>query len=227
MSSRAIIFGASGALGGAVLHCFRRDGVDAVPVSREPVPDKGWVNTSSENWTRELGSARFDRVVFAHGENSAGGIATVAVSEVARIIDANVLSIIRWLQDLRNNNLLSENCRVCILGSIWANIVRPEKLSYVVSKAAVSGLVRSLAVDLADEGIVVNAVLPGVVDTPMTRNFLSYESIGRLVAETPGHQLASASEIAEVCVWLTSKQSMGIRGQSIVVDNGWSITRHV
>lgn len=227
MSNRAIVFGASGALGSAVLTCLTNQGVDAVPVSRKTAQGVGWVTADSNTWPRDLGSSPFDRVIFAHGENAAGGIATVTVSEVARIFEANVLSIIGWLQDLRDNELLAEGCRVCILGSVWASIARPEKLAYVVSKSAVSGLVRSLAVDLADEGIVVNAVLPGIVDTPMTRNFLSTESIGRLIEETPGNQLATAAEIAEVCVWLTSRQSTGIRGQSIVVDNGWSATRHV
>ena len=227
MLNRAIVFGASGALGSAVLTCLKSNGVESVPVSRKSMQGVGWVTADSDTWPRELGSSPFDRVIFAHGENAAGGISTVTISEVARIFDANVLSIIRWLQDLRENNLLAEGCRVCILGSVWASIVRPEKLAYVVSKSAVSGLVRSLAVDLAKEGIVVNAVLPGIVDTPMTRKFLSIESMGRLIEETPGNQLVTAAEIAEVCVWLTSRQSMGIRGQSIVVDNGWSDTRHV
>jgi hypothetical protein len=166
-------------------------------------------------------------VVFAHGENTAGGIADVTADELARIIDANVLSIVRWVGDLRSSGLLAPNCRICIIGSVWANIARPKKIAYVVSKSAVSGLVRSLAIDLADDGIAVNAVLPGVIDTPMTRSFLSNESLEKLIAETPGRQLVSAPQIAEVCTWLVSPEAKGIVGQAIVVDNGWSISRYV
>lgn len=227
MTDRALIFGIRGALGSAIAHRFESSGITVTGVSRSPSTRPQWVSCETEAWTTALGSSKFNRVVFAQGENAAGAISATCITDVERLMNANVLSIIRWIQDLRTSGLLVEGCRICILGSVWANIARPGKLAYVVSKSAVSGLVRSLAIDLADEGVSVNAVLPGVVDTPMTRAFVSEDSRLKLKAETPGGDMVSELQIAEVCMWITSPQAKGIVGQSIVVDNGWSISRYV
>lgn len=229
MSNRAIIFGASGALGKAIANRFETSQIPVVRVTRSPLngADSGWVSTASESWTESLGSELCDRVVFAQGMNAAGGIDTVSAEDLLDVFEANVSTTVRWMRDSIEGGVLNRGCRVCIVGSVWANVARPDKLSYVVTKSAVTGLVRSLSIDLADEGIVVNAVLPGVVDTPMTRQFLSRDSIHKLETETPGGGLVTALEIAEICAWLTSSSSMGITGQSIVVDKGWSMARYV
>lgn len=229
MSSRAVIFGARGALGSAIADRLEASQVEVVRVTRSLLSDAdtGWVSAASETWTESLGVEGYDRVVFAQGMNAAGGVAAASAEDVVKVLEANVLSIIRWMRDLRSSGLLNHGCRVCIVGSVWASVARPNKLAYVVSKSAVTGLVRSLAIDLAEEGITVNAVLPGVVDTPMTREFLDGNSIHKLEAETPGGGLVTTSEVAEICAWLTSSASIGITGQSIIVDKGWSMARYV
>lgn len=229
MSNRAIIFGASGALGSAIADRLEISQVEVIRVTRSPLSDadSGWVSAASESWTESLGSELCDRVVFAQGMNAAGGVDAASAEDVVKVFEANVSIIVSWMRDLRASGLLNHACRVCIVGSVWANVARPDKLAYVISKSAVTGLVRSLAIDLAEEGMTVNAVLPGVVDTPMTREFLDRDSIRKLEAETPGGGLVTAQEIAEVCAWLTSPESIGITGQSIVVDKGWSMARYV
>jgi NAD(P)-dependent dehydrogenase (short-subunit alcohol dehydrogenase family) len=228
MTSRALVFGASGTLGAATSMALAASGVAVTQVTRRssPVPD-GWVSTSGEDWCRDLNPLGYDRIVFAQGLNSAGGLEDEAVSKLNDLFDANVLSIVKWLHDLRESGRLQKPARVCIIGSIWATAARPDKLAYVVSKSAVTGLVRALTADLAGEGIVVNAVLPGVVDSPMTRAFVSEQSLNRLMEETPTRVLATPADVARACEWLTSPLSSGICGQSIVLDNGWSVVRHV
>jgi 3-oxoacyl-[acyl-carrier protein] reductase len=71
-------------------------------------------------------------------------------------------------------------------------------------------------------GIRVNAVLPGVIDTPMTRKALSTEAINRIERETPFGKLVSEDELASVVSWLLSRESQGVLGQFIQVDNGWT-----
>lgn len=227
MSDRALVFGATGALGREIATHFDTNGVDVTHVTRSNTSDPQWVSSSSDSWTAVFPSRHFNRVVFANGANAAGGIGETSADSVSELVDANVLSIIRWVNELKSSQLLAQGCRICIIGSVWGNIARPEKLAYIVSKSAVGGLVRSLAIDLGDEGIAVNAVLPGVVDTPMSRSFLSEQSMSKLVSETPGRQLACTSDIANVCAWITSPEAKGVNGQSIVVDNGWSMARYV
>jgi NAD(P)-dependent dehydrogenase (short-subunit alcohol dehydrogenase family) len=73
----------------------------------------------------------------------------------------------------------------------------------------------------------INGVLPGIIDSPMTRKNLSIEQVNQIIEQTPGNKLVQPEEIARVTEFLASKNSQGINGQSITVDNAWTISRHV
>ena len=89
------------------------------------------------------------------------------------------------------------------------------------------GLAIGLAADLAQFGIRVNCVMPGVVDNLMTRQNLTAEQLSKIQTETLGGKLISAKDVANVVQFLCSRESSGINGQSIVIDKGWSIARHI
>jgi NAD(P)-dependent dehydrogenase (short-subunit alcohol dehydrogenase family) len=72
-----------------------------------------------------------------------------------------------------------------------------------------------------------NAVLPGVVDTPMTRANLDQTQISNIEKQTPTKSLVTSEEVAKAVNWLASAQSSGINGQFIRVDNGWSQIRAI
>jgi NAD(P)-dependent dehydrogenase (short-subunit alcohol dehydrogenase family) len=72
-----------------------------------------------------------------------------------------------------------------------------------------------------------NAVLPGVVDTPMTRANLSQAQITNIEKETPMKTLVTSEDVARAVNWLASPESSGINGQFIRVDNGWSQIRAI
>ena len=72
-----------------------------------------------------------------------------------------------------------------------------------------------------------NAVLPGVVDTPMTRSNLSNDQIKKIEHETPAGKLVSATNVAKAVSWLASPESIGVNGQFIRIDNGWSQIRAI
>jgi NAD(P)-dependent dehydrogenase (short-subunit alcohol dehydrogenase family) len=97
----------------------------------------------------------------------------------------------------------------------------------MVTKSALEGLVKSIAIDCAEEGLAINAVLPGVIDTPMTRTMLDSKQLRAIESSTLGGSLATPSEVAEVTSWLLSQKSSGVNGQFITVDKGWTVNRHV
>lgn len=227
MTDRAIVFGASGALGAEIAERLAVDGIEVVRAGRHPRTDGHWVATDGPNWLADAGEVPFSRVVFAQGMNAAGGLDATTSDQVEAVFDANVLSVVRLLKELRGARLLARPARVCILGSVWSRIARADKTAYVISKSAVSGLVRSLCADLSTDQVFVNALLPGVVDSPMTREFLDAESLDRIVADTPSGRLVTPEDVANGCAWLTSAQANGISGQSIVMDFGWSVVRRV
>ena len=114
----------------------------------------------------------FDAVVWAQGSNLNDSVDNFSERDFDVIMNANVRFIASTLSTLLNQNKVVSGAKICIVSSIWQDAIRPNKLSYAVSKAALNGLVKSVALDLADRKILVNAVLPGVIDTPMTRRVL-------------------------------------------------------
>jgi len=112
-----------------------------------------------------------------------------------------------------------------VLSSIWQTLARANKFSYTVSKAAIGGLVRAASVDLAPRGILINAVLPSVIDTPMTRSMLSPEQVDFVASQTGFGRLATADDVAAQVAWLATDANTGTTGQSIGVDLGFSHAR--
>ena len=98
-----------------------------------------------------------------------------------RLFEANVSYISDNIKILMDHNLIKSKGRVVILSSIWELLTRQDKFAYTVTKAAVGGLVRSLAVDLGSaKGILVNGILPGIVDRKSTRLNSSHTDISRM-----------------------------------------------
>lgn len=164
----------------------------------------------------------FTGVIWAHGANATDNIRSVNIADHQAMYGANVLSIIVTLQALLNSGRLASDARLLILSSIWQNIGRPDKLSYMVTKSALAGLVRSLSIDLGPEGKRVNAILPGPLDTPMTRAALSPGQISAIENATPARGLPAVSDICALAGYLTSKQNISITGQFFTVDGGFS-----
>jgi enoyl-[acyl-carrier protein] reductase III len=91
------------------------------------------------------------------------------------------------------------------------------------SKAALEALVRYLAVELAPHGIRVNAVSAGVVETGALEHFPNKDAMLEMGARNPVGRLVSPEEVAGVVAFLCSPDADMIRGQTVVVDGGWSL----
>jgi enoyl-[acyl-carrier protein] reductase III len=91
------------------------------------------------------------------------------------------------------------------------------------SKAALEALVRYLAVELAPRGIRVNAVSAGVVETGALEHFPNKEAMLEMGARNPVGRLVSPEDVADLVVYLCSPGAEMIRGQTVVVDGGWSL----
>jgi len=91
------------------------------------------------------------------------------------------------------------------------------------SKAALEALVRYLAVELAERGIRVNAVSAGVVDTAALEHFPNREAMLRLGARNPVGRLVTPEDVAAAVTFLCSPEAEMVRGQTLVVDGGYSL----
>lgn len=227
MNERAIVFGASGALGAGVCETLESEGVEVIRATRNRQVATGWLSTADAHWAEGLEARSINRVIWAQGANAEGSIHDQGVAQLEELFEANVMFIARTLETIINRKALTPEARIVIVSSVWQNTARERKLAYVTTKASLAGLVRALAIDLGPDGISVNAVLPGVVDTPMTREFLTEKQIDNLKNETPTGQLVGIEDVARTCVWLSSPSSSGVNGQFICVDGGWSGARYV
>lgn len=169
------------------------------------------------------GAAPFDGICWAQGANLTDSITGFDVERHLELYRANCLSVMMAMAHLRDLSLFSsDGARLTVVSSIWQERARGDKLSYSVTKAAVGGLVRSASVDLGREGHLVNALLPGVLDTPMTRANLTQEQIATVSAKTSLGRLPDLATVAEAACFLCSADNRSINGQSITVDLGMS-----
>ncbi len=120
-------------------------------------------------------------------------------------------------------HMLSEK-RGCIINisSIWGLRGASCEVAYACTKAALIGLTRSLALELAPSGIRVNCVAPGVIDTDMVR-VLSLETRAMLVEETPLGRLGTPADVAHAVAFLASEEAGFLTGQVLGADGGFIV----
>ena len=111
-------------------------------------------------------------------------------------------------------------------GSIWGDLGSAGVAAYCASKGAVHNLTRALALDHAGDGIRINAVCPGEVNTPMLQSERSAPvtaaMMAAIAASVPMGRLADPNEIADVVVFLASPKASYMTGALVSVDAGYS-----
>jgi len=225
---KLLIFGGTGVLGAAIAAKYEANGYQItygvrtvsspanqfqLPLTDGPVPDL-------------LKGELFDTVIFAQGANNNDSVINHSPDDLNRLFEANVSFISTTAKALMLHNLIKQKAKIVILSSFWEQITRAEKMSYTVTKAAVGGLVRSMAVDLGNaKGILVNGLLPGVVDSPMARGLLKPEQIENVQWQTPGHKMIIPTDVANAAYLLGCEDNTAISGQSLFVDYGFTVSR--
>lgn len=114
--------------------------------------------------------------------------------------------------------------RGCIvnISSMWGLRGASCEVAYACTKAAIVGLTRSLALELAPSGIRVNAVAPGCIETDMLRG-LGEETCAMLAQETPLGRLGTPEDVARAVVFLASEKASFITGQILTADGGFTV----
>ena len=134
---------------------------------------------------------------------------------------ASLLPMAQHAIPLMNENGGGRIVAVSSLGSIRAI---PNYTAVGASKAALESIVRHLAIDLSGQGINVNVVSAGVVDTDALKHFPNREElIQGALAKTPAGRLVEPRDVADAVVFLCTDRAAMIQGQTITIDGGYSI----
>ena len=161
---------------------------------------------------------KLDGVVWAHGMNVNDNIEDTNC--LNSLLETNVIFIVNTLQYMLKENIINSGSNLVIISSIWEKLSRDNKLSYSISKSALSGLVKSASYELSAKNILINNVCPGPIDNEMTRNTLKPEQLEYLTNYMKFGRLVTLDD-----VWRTVKflllDNTGITGQSIMVDLGF------
>ncbi|MEO6454885.1 MAG: SDR family NAD(P)-dependent oxidoreductase [Ginsengibacter sp.] len=112
--------------------------------------------------------------------------------------------------------------RIVNLTSIWSAITRPGRSLYTASKYAIAGLTKTLAIELAADNILVNAVGPGFTMTELTAATNSAEDIEKITSIIPAKRFAQPVEIANLVLFLSSELNSYLTGQNIIIDGGYT-----
>ncbi len=179
--------------------------------------------------------AMFDRVRsdFGRCDILVGNVASGVVRPITQVedkhwdwtLDINARSILRCAQQAAPLMEMQGWGRIIGITSFGSTRVFSEYGVIGVSKAAIEALVRYLAVELAPQGIVVNAVSPGIVETDALQFFPIdvRETLVEAATRTPARRVTTPEDVARVVAFLCSDDAAMIVGQTIVVDGGWSI----
>ncbi len=231
--NKVIVFGATGAIGTAIVEWFNAQQYSVIAISRNPPKNSlsnnitwlDWDGNDNVDVFSQISKHSIHAVVWAQGANFNDDIISFEKNAHQTMYDANVLYILLSLQVLIKRNILTKSARLCLISSIWQNLARQNKLSYCITKSALQGLVQSLTIDLGHFGHLINAVLPGALDTPMTRLNLDKKQLHNLEEMTPLGSLSSLDDVCNLVGFLCSQNNTSITGQFIAVDGGFSYAR--
>ena len=219
-SMKALILGGKGDIGAAVADRLRLVGHEVMAVGRD---DFDLTNVTQIDSFFESHGGGFDLLIHSGGYNVPKNFDALTDEEIRLCIDSNLFGFLDVVRHCSHHWQARQFGRVVVLSSLYGFMGRRGRLPYVMSKHALNGAVKTLAIELAASGVLVNSVSPGYIATALTYRNNSISDIDKITSGIPLGRMGAPSEIAKVVEFLCSDLNTYINGQDIVVDGGYSI----
>ncbi len=238
----AIVTGGGGGIGGAIVRRFAREGAKLAVADINPESAKTVASELTDQGTDAISivadvtnktsvGAMMQSAVDRWGSidilvNVAGGAERKPVIEMTAadwdyVVDMNLKSAFLCSQAALPAMLKQRYGKIVNISSIYGFTGNATRSSYAAAKAGVAAFTKSLALEVVNDGINVNAVAPGRVTTPRVRNRYSDEAWAAAVAQVPMGRAATPAEIASAVLFLASDENSYVTGQTIHINGAW------
>ncbi|WP_367942429.1 SDR family NAD(P)-dependent oxidoreductase [Enterocloster citroniae] len=239
----ALITGGGTGLGAAMAKAFllagakvvitgrRREVLDSACQSLGPgasgivcdVTDTSCAPKLAEGIVKQMGS--LDILVNNAGVHSKKPMEQITQEELKRIMDVHVFGAYALTQAAVPYMKKAKGGSIIFISSMSACIGMTNVTAYSAAKSAVLGLTRTMAGELSGEGVRVNAIVPGFIDTPMFHQAvdLDPDRQAKILGHTPMKRYGTPEDIGWAALYLASKASEFVTGTTLMVDGGCSI----
>lgn len=168
---------------------------------------------------------RLDMAFNVAGGNRAGYIVDQSEADWSFVIDLCLKSVFLGLKHQGRQMLRQGGGAIVNIASLNSHVPMFAGSAYATAKAGVEMLTRNAALEWADRGVRVNAVLPGLVETPLTRpHFQDPARLAAFASRIPMGRAAQPEEIAAPALFLASADASYVSGASLLVDGAWAVS---
>lgn len=172
----------------------------------------------------EIDGKKFDGLIHCAGVEETIPLSMYTPDKIKLIYDVNVFAGIELLRHFTKKKYSNDGASIVFLSSVMGVLGQPGKIGYCSTKSAVLGMVKSGALEFAKRKIRVNAVSPGIIDTPMTQkifNQVAPENVAQIINMHP-LGIGDVKDVVPAILFLISKEARWITGQNIIIDGGYS-----
>jgi NAD(P)-dependent dehydrogenase (short-subunit alcohol dehydrogenase family) len=242
-TKNAIVTGGGSGLGLAIAEKFVQNNIRAIVIGRnkekldcakeklgelcEPVTYDLNVLSGIPKLVTDLVErfGNIDILVNNAGINFKKDFTEVTDEEFQRVILTNLTAVFAISREVVKNMLKTKNGVVINISSMAAKYGLPRVIGYSASKTAIEGMTRAMATELSPQGIRVNCIAPGFIETDMTATALNSDPDrkNRVFARTPMGKMGVPEDIGDAALFLASDNAKFITGTVLVVDGGNSI----
>jgi NAD(P)-dependent dehydrogenase (short-subunit alcohol dehydrogenase family) len=169
-----------------------------------------------------------DTIVVSAGAGGRTPILDTPPEEFRRIVDNTLMPAFLAARYGAQHVIEAGGGSIVVISSMYGLVGQRERVGYCGAKHGVNGMVKAMALDLAEKGVRVNAICPGFVETPLAREVVALEPDPEAVIEAKRrmHAIprpARLEEIGEMAVYLACDLSAFVTGQALAIDGGYSI----
>jgi len=175
-----------------------------------------------DDFSKEIKKLGIDILINNAGINQIGPVSEIKVKDFEKVQQVNVTAPFMLCQAVLPKMRENKWGRIVNISSIWGKISKAYRAPYSASKFAIDGLTAAISAEVAGDGVLVNSVAPGFIDTELTRNVLGVEGMQQIALQVPAKRIGTTEEIAEFVVWLAGLDNTYISGQNIAIDGGFT-----